>query len=91
MDSIETENKRLREQLAVLKAEAANNENILRRAQTRDVTFVLTSDAHHARELDRVRFAVQNAERAWIEPEQVANAWPAERLAAWAEQKPVRG
>ena len=29
----------------------------LRRARGRDVTFVLTSDAHHARELERVRFA----------------------------------
>ncbi|HXX46747.1 MAG TPA: PHP domain-containing protein, partial [Myxococcota bacterium] len=56
----------------------------LRRASTRDVTFVVTSDAHHARELERVRFAVQNCERAWVEPARVANAWPAERLAAWA-------
>ncbi|HXX48503.1 MAG TPA: PHP domain-containing protein, partial [Myxococcota bacterium] len=56
----------------------------LRRASTRGVTFVVTSDAHHARELERVRFAVQNCERAWIEPARVANAWPAERLAAWA-------
>ena len=61
-----------------------------RRARARDVTFVLTSDAHHARELDRVRFAASNAERAWIEPERVANAWPAERLAAWATQRPSR-
>jgi DNA polymerase (family 10) len=55
----------------------------LRRARGRNVTFVLTSDAHHARELDRVRFAAQNAARAWIEPPQVANAWPVERLLAW--------
>ena len=56
----------------------------LRRARERDVTFVLTSDAHHARELERVRYAALNAERAWIPPERVANTWPAERLAAWA-------
>jgi DNA polymerase (family 10) len=56
----------------------------LRRARGRDVTLVLTSDAHQASELDRVRFAALNAERAWIPPEHVANAWPAERLAAWA-------
>jgi DNA polymerase (family 10) len=59
----------------------------LRHARGRDVTLVLTSDAHHARELDRVRFAARNAERAWIEPDRVANAWPAERLRAWTEQK----
>src|SRR6185436_8953258 len=37
----------------------------LRRAQTRDVTFVLTSDAHRASELARVDFAARNAEKAW--------------------------
>ncbi len=59
----------------------------LRRTRGRDVTFVLTSDAHHARELDRVGYAARNAERAWIEPGRVANAWPAERLEAWTERK----
>ncbi|HKA13534.1 MAG TPA: DNA polymerase/3'-5' exonuclease PolX [Myxococcota bacterium] len=59
----------------------------LRRAQARDVTFVLTSDAHLARELDRVEFAARNAERAWTPRERVANTWPAERLAAWATQR----
>jgi len=56
----------------------------LRRARASRVTFVLTSDAHHARELERVAHAAQNAERAWVEPERVANTWPAERLIAWA-------
>jgi DNA polymerase (family 10) len=59
----------------------------LRRARSRDVTFVLTSDAHHASELERVRYAALNAERAWIDPARVANAWPAERLSAWASEK----
>jgi DNA polymerase (family X) len=55
----------------------------LRRARTRDVTFVLTSDAHHASELERVQYAALNAERAWIDPKRVANAGTAERLIAW--------
>jgi DNA polymerase (family 10) len=59
----------------------------LRRARERAVTFVLTSDAHEAAELDRVRFAALNAERAWIEPDRIANAWTAERLTAWALDK----
>jgi DNA polymerase (family 10) len=63
----------------------------LRRARSRDLTFVLTSDAHRADELERVRFAAQNAERAWIDPDRVANAWPAERLVAWATETPARG
>ena len=57
------------------------------RARSSKVTFVLTSDAHHADELERVHYAALNAERAWLEPERVANARGAERLLAWTEQK----
>jgi DNA polymerase (family X) len=59
----------------------------LRRARTSHVTFVLTSDAHQASELDRVRYAMLNAERAWIEPDRVANAWSRDRLVAWTRKK----
>ncbi len=59
----------------------------LRRAREQDVTFVLTSDAHEVGELDRVRFAALNAERAWIDPERIANAWTPERLRAWAARR----
>jgi DNA polymerase (family 10) len=59
----------------------------LRRARARNVTFVLTSDAHHASELERVRYAALNAQRAWIEPERVANAWTPERLLTWTSEK----
>jgi DNA polymerase (family 10) len=63
----------------------------LRRARLRRVTFVLTSDAHQTSELERVRYAALNAERAWIEPDRVANAWPAERLIAWTAKKSLTG
>lgn len=59
----------------------------LRHARQRAVTFVLTSDAHHAKELDRVQLAALNAERAWVERDRVANAWSAERLIAWTAEK----
>jgi DNA polymerase (family X) len=58
----------------------------LRRTRAHDVTYVLTSDAHRAEELERVRFAGLNAERAWVDAERVANTWAPERLAAWATQ-----
>jgi DNA polymerase (family 10) len=61
----------------------------LTRARARQVELVLTSDAHHARELDRIDFAAQNAERAWIDPARVVNTWPAERLAEWARRRPA--
>jgi DNA polymerase (family 10) len=63
----------------------------LRHAAGRNVAFVLTSDAHHANELDRVRMAKLNAERAWLESDRVVNTWPAERLVAWTAQKAARG
>jgi DNA polymerase (family 10) len=57
------------------------------RDRAKGVTFVLTSDAHHESELERVRYAALNAQRAWLEPERVANAWGAERLVAWTKTK----
>jgi DNA polymerase (family X) len=55
----------------------------LRRVRARKVPLVLTSDAHHARELDRIRFAALNAERASIDPDRVVNTWQKERLLSW--------
>lgn len=60
----------------------------LRRARSHPVTFVITSDAHHADELERVRYAALNAERAWIDPERIANTWAPQRLLAWTARKP---
>src|SRR5450432_1726789 len=59
----------------------------LRRTRGHDVTFLLTSDAHRAEELDRARFATLNAERAWLDPARVANSWSPERLLKWARDK----
>jgi DNA polymerase (family 10) len=59
----------------------------LRRARGRKVTFMLTSDAHVESELDLVQYATLNAERAWIEPTQVANAWSVDRLRRWVRSK----
>jgi DNA polymerase (family 10) len=56
----------------------------LRRARTSRATFVLTSDAHETSELQRVEYAARNAERAWVPPDRIANAWSGERLLAWA-------
>jgi DNA polymerase (family 10) len=61
----------------------------LQRAKVRSskVSFVLTSDAHHADELERVRYAALNAERAWIDTDRVANARGAEPLLRWATRR----
>ncbi|HEY8946927.1 MAG TPA: PHP domain-containing protein, partial [Polyangiaceae bacterium] len=59
----------------------------LRAAEGRNVTFVLTSDAHHVREFARIEYAARNAERAGLDPGRVANAWPVARLSAWVDRR----
>ncbi len=56
----------------------------LRRGRDKNVTFVMTSDAHHFSELARVENAAKNAERAWIGPDRIANTWSKDKLLAWA-------
>jgi DNA polymerase (family X) len=58
----------------------------LRRARSRSVNLVLTSDAHHEKELERIRFAALNAMRASIAPERIVNTWPRERLLGWLDR-----
>lgn len=59
----------------------------LRRARGRDLTFVLTSDAHHVDELDNVRYAALTAGRAWLDSDRIANTWSPEKLLAWAQAR----
>jgi DNA polymerase (family 10) len=66
------------------------SQEALRRVRSRRVRLVLTSDAHQASELDRVHYAALNAERAWIDPDQVVNAGAPERLLAWADPRSGR-
>jgi DNA polymerase (family 10) len=49
-----------------------------RAAAEAGVTLVVDSDAHGVDTLDKIRFGVATARRAWLEPEQVANTrpWP---------------
>ncbi len=60
--------------------------DVLREALSHDVKFLLTSDAHSVGELDLVDFAARHAFKARIPLQNVANAWPAERLTAFVTQ-----
>jgi DNA polymerase (family 10) len=61
----------------------------LRRGRDRNVVFMLTSDAHQVSELDRVLYARNNAHRAGVSPEKIANLWTGEKLATWLRDKPA--
>ena len=56
---------------------------LLRQAARAGVTFVMSTDAHHVREFDRMRWGVQLAQGGWVPPEAIANTWPAERFLSW--------
>ena len=57
--------------------------DVMRSARNRNIKFVLTSDAHHAKELRRVDFAALHATKAWLPPAQVVNLWEREKMMAW--------
>ncbi len=45
--------------------------------------FAISTDAHSIGELANMHFGVANAQRGWVEPDDVINAWPLERLRAF--------
>jgi DNA polymerase (family 10) len=44
------------------------------------VRFAIDTDAHAVGHLDHLRYGIGVAQRAWLEPGQVINTWPLERL-----------
>ena len=56
---------------------------LLRQAGQAGVIFAVSTDAHHAREFDRMCWGVQLAQGGWVAPEAIANTWPVERFLAW--------
>jgi DNA polymerase (family 10) len=61
-----------------------------RRAVGLGCLLSIDSDAHRTEELEYVRWGVEQARRAWVEPRQVLNTRSPEDLAAWVAGKPSR-
>ena len=59
---------------------------LLRQAVDAGVKLVMSTDAHHVRELDRMRWGVQLAQCGWVPAASIANTWPAERFLAWVRR-----
>lgn len=55
-------------------------DDLARRAREKGVRFAISTDAHAVPHLDHVRFGVATAQRGWVEPAQVINAWPLDEL-----------
>jgi DNA polymerase (family 10) len=60
---------------------------VLLRARGMDVTFVLSTDTHHTRELARMDWGVRHATRGWVDPSRIANSWPRERFLEWLRSR----
>ncbi len=53
----------------------------LRMAREHGVKIVINTDAHHTSHLDKIRYGVLQARRAWLTPDDVLNTLPAEQFA----------
>jgi DNA polymerase (family 10) len=62
---------------------------VLYRARGLDVTFVISTDTHHTRELARMEWGVLHATRGWVDPARVANLLPRERFLDWLHARRV--
>jgi DNA polymerase (family 10) len=61
-----------------------------RRAVEAGCLLAIDSDAHRTDELGDVRWGVDQARRAWVEPRHVLNVRTREALLAWVAAKPSR-
>lgn len=52
-------------------------------ARELDIPIVLSTDAHRVRELDLMRYGVEQARRAWLEPRHVLNTRPLAGFRQW--------
>jgi DNA polymerase (family 10) len=60
---------------------------VLLRARGLPVTFAVSTDAHHVRELARMDWAPLHAARGWVDPARIVNTWPRERFLAWLRER----
>jgi DNA polymerase (family 10) len=58
-----------------------------RRAKELGIPLSLNTDAHSEEDLDLLFYGVATARRAWLEPKDVINTWPAKRLLNWLKKR----
>jgi len=51
------------------------------------VTFVISTDAHHTRELARMEWGVLQATRGWVDPSRIANTWSKKKFLDWVGKR----
>jgi DNA polymerase (family 10) len=56
---------------------------VLYRARGMSLVFVIGTDTHHVRELERMEWGVMQAMRGFADPSRILNLWPRERFLSW--------
>ena len=58
-----------------------------RRAKELGIPVSINTDAHAPDQMDVLFYGVATARRGWLEPKDVINAWPVDRLLAWLQAR----
>ncbi len=60
------------------------------RARDLEVTFIISTDAHHVAEYDRMEWGTRQAQRGWVDRSKVANTWDVEEFMKFVKDKRER-
>jgi DNA polymerase (family X) len=63
------------------------SDDLVLRARRRGVKFAIDTDAHSTRHMRNIRFGIGTAQRGWLTPSDVINAWPLDRLREFVAAK----
>lgn len=58
-----------------------------RRAAEMGIPLCINTDAHSPADMDFLEYGVSVARRGWVEPENVLNTWPVEKITAWLQSR----
>jgi DNA polymerase (family 10) len=64
--------------------------DVLRRARELGVILVISTDAHHVSELERMQWGALQATRGWVDRSKVANTWSLKQFLSWAGKQRQR-
>ena len=60
---------------------------VVRQAMERDIVFAIDTDSHHTRDLVRMDYGVQYAQRGWVTADRVVNTWGRADLLSWVARR----
>jgi len=64
------------------------NGAMIRSAKAKGASFTISTDAHHPRHLQGIKWGVVTARRGWLEAGDIRNTLPADRFAAALKHRP---